>query len=45
MQLDDDNALPEAGTGVRYLPPEYDPDMQEYDNDGDASVVETKDDE
>jgi hypothetical protein len=45
MLPDDHNALPEAGTGVRYLPPQDDPDMQEYDNEGDAIVVEAKDGE
>jgi hypothetical protein len=45
MTSDDHSTLPEVGTAVRYLPPDEDPDLYEYDNEGDAWVVEANDGE
>jgi hypothetical protein len=43
MTSDDHNTPLEAGDVVRYPSPEDDPDMHEYDNEGDAWVVEEQD--
>ena len=45
MTSDDHSPLLPAGELVRYLPPEYDPDMHDYANVGDAWIVEVPDGE
>lgn len=41
MEQNNHNVPQVAETDVRYLPPDSDPNMYEYDNIGDAWVVET----